>query len=95
MAHITGGGLIDNLPRILPDGCGAVIKQGSWTIPPLFRFLIDRAGLTMFDACHILNLGIGMVVVVAPERLEQLQHAIDEVTVVIGEVTQGSGVRLS
>ncbi len=95
LAHITGGGLIDNIPRILPDGCGAIVNPGSWTIPPLFQFLIDRAGLTMLDACRILNLGIGMVVVVAPERLEELQNAIDEVTFVIGEVNQGSGVRLS
>lgn len=94
LAHITGGGLIDNLPRILPDGCGADIDPESWELPPLFKFLISRAGLNTFDALNILNCGIGMVVVVSPDRLSDLQEAIAEETWVIGSVTEGAGVKI-
>ncbi len=94
LAHITGGGLVDNLPRVLPEGCGAVIDTSSWTRPPLFKFLVGLAGLTKHEAHQILNMGIGMVVIVAPDDLEALQAAIPESTSVIGRVTEGEGVTL-
>jgi phosphoribosylamine--glycine ligase / phosphoribosylformylglycinamidine cyclo-ligase len=95
LAHITGGGLIDNLPRILPDGCGAEIDPTSWDMPPLFKFLVARAGLSQFDAFNILNCGIGMVAVVAPDCVDAVREAIAEETWVIGTVTQGEGVRIA
>jgi phosphoribosylamine--glycine ligase/phosphoribosylformylglycinamidine cyclo-ligase len=94
LAHITGGGLVDNLPRVLPDGCGAVIETSSWNRPPLFKFLVGLAGLNKHEAHQILNMGIGMVVIVAPEDLDALQQAIPESTKVIGKVTEGEGVTL-
>ncbi len=94
LAHITGGGLIDNLPRVLPEGCGAVIETSSWTRPPLFKFLVGLAGLNKHEAHQILNMGIGMVVIVAPDDLEALQAAIPESTDVIGRVVEGDGVTL-
>ncbi len=94
LAHITGGGLVDNIPRILPMGCGAVIETSSWTRPPLFKFLVGLAGLNKQEAHQILNMGIGMVVVVAEQDLEETQAVIPEQTKVIGRVVEGEGVVL-
>ncbi|MEM9655334.1 MAG: phosphoribosylamine--glycine ligase [Actinomycetota bacterium] len=94
LAHITGGGLVDNLPRILPLGCGAVIETASWDRPPLFKFLVGLAGLNKHEAHQILNMGIGMVVVVAEQDLEETQDVIPERTTVIGRVVEGEGVVL-
>ncbi len=94
MAHITGGGLVDNLPRILPDGCGAVVDSTAWPRPPLFRLLVNKAGLNKFEAHQILNMGIGMVVVVSDDQAEALQAAIQEPTWIIGRVVAGDGVTI-
>ncbi len=94
LAHITGGGLVDNLPRVLPDGCGAVIETSAWPRPPLFRFLVRLAGLNKIEAHQIFNMGIGMVAIVAPDRFEEAKATIAEPTWVIGRVTEGDGVAL-
>ncbi|MCC6355666.1 MAG: phosphoribosylformylglycinamidine cyclo-ligase [Verrucomicrobiae bacterium] len=64
MAHITGGGLVDNLPRVLPDGARAIIDTKSWRVPPLFRTLRDRGGLGDAEAYQVFNMGIGFVLIV-------------------------------
>jgi len=94
MAHITGGGLTDNLPRVLPSDLDAVIDTASWTIPPLFRFLVDRAGMPLADARRSFNLGVGMVLI-APKAtagavLKDLAQA-GERPWVLGELAQGTG----
>ena len=94
LAHITGGGLVDNLPRVLPDGCGAVIDTASWNRPPLFKFLVGLAGLNKVEAHQILNMGIGMVAIVAAGDVEAVQELIPEPTKVIGRVVGGEGVTL-
>ncbi len=94
LAHITGGGLIDNLPRILPDGCGIELDPSTWEIPALFRFLITKGGLGTFEALNVLNCGIGMVAVAHPDRVDELVAAIAEPTWVIGTVTEGAEVRV-
>ncbi|MEM9564050.1 MAG: phosphoribosylamine--glycine ligase [Actinomycetota bacterium] len=94
LAHITGGGLVDNLPRILPDGCGARIDSSSWPRPPLFQFLVKMAGLNKVEAHQILNMGIGMVAVVAEDKVEAVRQAIPETTWVIGRVVPGRGVTI-
>ena len=94
LAHITGGGLVDNIPRILPMGCGAVIDTSSWTRPPLFRFLVGLAGLNKQEAHQILNMGIGMVVVIGEQDLDEVQAVIPEQATVIGRVVEGEGVVL-
>ncbi len=94
LAHITGGGLVDNLPRVLPDGCGAVIETSSWNRPPLFNFLVSMAGLNKIEAHQILNMGIGMVAIVDPTDLDAAQAAIPETTKVIGRVVDGEGVTI-
>jgi phosphoribosylaminoimidazole synthetase len=91
MAHITGGGLLDNLPRVLPAGVGAAVDTGSWPRSALFEWLITSAGLDTREAHRIFNCGVGMVCVVAPERVQALQDAIGEETWVIGETTRHSG----
>ncbi|MEZ5411531.1 MAG: phosphoribosylamine--glycine ligase [Acidimicrobiales bacterium] len=94
MAHITGGGFVDNIPRVLPPGCGAAIDSSAWRRPVLFNYLISRSGMTDDEAHRVLNCGVGMVVVVAPDQVDELQAAIPEPTWVIGEVTMGRSVSI-
>ncbi|MGD9702208.1 MAG: phosphoribosylamine--glycine ligase [Acidimicrobiia bacterium] len=90
LAHITGGGLPENVPRVLPAGCGARIDLGSWPVPPLFQLVQQLAtGLSVHELYRTLNMGIGMVAVVAPDDLETVQRAIGEETWLIGELVAG------
>ncbi|HSB85307.1 MAG TPA: phosphoribosylamine--glycine ligase [Ilumatobacteraceae bacterium] len=87
LAHITGGGLPENLPRVLPDECDAVVRLGSWPVPPLFELVRELATKMSTDELHrTLNMGIGMVVVCAPRDIDAVRAAIDEPTWVIGEL---------
>ena len=91
LAHITGGGLPENLPRILPPTLDAAVNLGSWPVPPLFRLVRETAiGLDTHELYRTLNMGIGMVAVCSPDRLSSLQAAIDEPTWVIGSLVTGS-----
>jgi phosphoribosylformylglycinamidine cyclo-ligase len=76
LAHITGGGITDNLPRILPEGMGAVVKVGSWDVPPLFRFLAEAGEVPEADMWRTFNMGVGMVAVVAAKRLGEVLEAV-------------------
>jgi phosphoribosylformylglycinamidine cyclo-ligase len=67
LAHITGGGLVDNLPRILPEGTAAAIEKGSWPVRPIFAMLAARGQVPEADLFRTFNMGIGMVLVTAPE----------------------------
>jgi hypothetical protein len=78
MAHITGGGLTDNLPRVLPDGLRAVIKVGAWEIPPVFRLLAEKGQVPEDDLWRTFNLGVGMVLVVPPKQLEKALRGLRE-----------------
>ena len=95
MAHITGGGLTDNLPRVLPKSLDAEIDTASWQIPALFRFLMEKGGLGIDDARQALNLGVGMVLVakadLAAEVLDRL-HESEEPAWILGRLTAGSGL---
>jgi phosphoribosylformylglycinamidine cyclo-ligase len=94
MAHITGGGFHDNLPRVLPRDCRAVIDPGSWEVPPLFRLLCSEAGVGRDEAYRVFNMGIGMVLVVAPGDLDALRRALrrrGEDAPVVGEIRRGRG----
>ena len=75
-AHITGGGLIDNPPRVFPRGTAAEIQLGSWPIPPLFRVLASRGRLKLTEAYRTFNMGIGMIVVVARQDVARVRRAI-------------------
>ncbi len=94
MAHITGGGLTDNLPRVLPAHLDAAIDTGSWQVPPLFQYLMAKGGLGLEDARRSFNLGVGMVLIVRGEEagavLSDL-HAAGEPAWVMGELVPGTG----
>jgi phosphoribosylamine--glycine ligase/phosphoribosylaminoimidazole synthetase len=90
LAHITGGGLIDNVPRVLPADCDASITLGSWPMPPLFRLVQEVAtGMSQEELYRTLNMGIGMVIVVDADRVPELRERINEPSWVIGEVIAG------
>ena len=90
LAHITGGGLPENLPRVLPDDVDAVVELGSWPVPPLFALVREVAvGLDTHELYRTLNMGIGMVVVCSPTDADAVQGLIDEPTWRIGELTPG------
>jgi phosphoribosylaminoimidazole (AIR) synthetase len=94
LAHITGGGFIDNIPRILPEGCGGVVRKASWKVPALFTLIQTLGEIDPDEMYQVFNMGVGMVAVVAPEKLADFQAAIAEPTWVIGEVVAGDGVAL-
>ena len=74
MAHITGGGFFDNIPRVVPENLEVIVKSGSWPVPPIFD-VIARAGGVSFDEMHrVFNMGIGMVVFVSPSSLSQISR---------------------
>ncbi|MBN2500812.1 MAG: phosphoribosylamine--glycine ligase [Anaerolineales bacterium] len=92
LAHLTGGGFVDNIPRVLPPGCGAKVNSESWPVLPIFR-LIQKAGqISEIEMYHVFNMGIGIVAMIAPQDLETVQAGIPEETWVIGEVYTGKGV---
>jgi phosphoribosylaminoimidazole synthetase len=91
LAHITGGGLPENLPRVLPDGIDAQVRLGSWPVPPLFRLVRELAtGVDIHELHRMLNMGIGMVVVCDPAAVADVQASIREETWVIGSLVSGT-----
>jgi phosphoribosylformylglycinamidine cyclo-ligase len=95
MAHITGGGFHENIPRVLPKGLGVKINKGSWNIPPVFDLLRKKGNLPEDEMYNVFNMGIGMVLVVAKEKTEYIMTSLKEMDCdasIIGEVTEGEGV---
>lgn len=90
MAHITGGGLIENIPRVLPDGLGVVLDASTWTLPPVFSWLMKTGGIVPYEMARTFNVGLGMVVVVPADKA---QEAVDilreggETVYTVGTVT--------
>ena len=78
MAHITGGGMPGNLPRVLPKGLGADLTLGSWEVPPLFRLIQERGGIEEDEMFRVFNMGVGMIVVVAPETAPEVMGLVPE-----------------
>jgi len=98
LAHITGGGLTENLPRILPDDLGADIDLGAWSLPPVFGWLAQQGGIAQAEMLKTFNAGIGMVLIVAPEQAEALTALLTDAgerVCRLGHVTQGAGIRYS
>ncbi|MCD5325346.1 MULTISPECIES: phosphoribosylformylglycinamidine cyclo-ligase [Pontibacillus] len=95
MAHITGGGFEENIPRMLPDGLGVTIQRNSWAIPPIYDFLMERSSVSSKEMYSIFNMGIGMAIVVRESDVEMalslLEEALEEAWV-IGSVTGTEGV---
>jgi len=98
VAHITGGGLTENLPRVLPEGLGCEIDLAAWALPPVFGWLAEIGGIEQAELLRTFNAGIGMALVVAPKRAEALADdlmAAGERVIRIGRVTATPGVAYS
>ena len=95
LAHITGGGLTENLPRVLPEGLGATIDLDAWALPPVFGWLAGTADMAEAELLKTFNCGIGLIVVAAADRAAALKAVLEaegETVTVIGEVGAGQGV---
>jgi phosphoribosylformylglycinamidine cyclo-ligase len=93
LAHITGGGVTDNLPRVLPEGTSAEIVRGGWSVPPLFAWLVAAGGVPREDAWRTFNMGMGLLAVVAPgdvdALLSGLRTAGETGATVVGRIVTG------
>jgi len=87
MAHITGGGITENLPRILPEGTAARVRTLSWTIPRVFTWLQESGRVPMPDMMRTFNMGVGLVVAVSPDKADQVKSALGGN--IIGEIVPG------
>ena len=95
LAHITGGGLTENPPRVLPEGLACEIDLGTWTLPPVFRWLATTANMAEAELLKTFNCGIGMMLVVAEDRAEALAALLAEAGETVtrmGRVVEGQGV---
>lgn len=93
MAHITGGGLVGNIPRILPDGCRAIIRKSAWPVPKIFSYLAETGNILEDECWRVFNMGIGYVLVVAPyyaEHVTRILRRSGETVYKIGKVAKGS-----
>ncbi|HOC68123.1 MAG TPA: phosphoribosylformylglycinamidine cyclo-ligase [Candidatus Hydrogenedentes bacterium] len=94
MAHITGGGITDNLPRILPEGLSAEIDLGAWTVPPLFQFLQEQGNVEDMEMLHTFNMGQGFLFVIPADQIDRLQETIGlagQQCYFVGKIIQGDG----
>ena len=93
MAHITGGGFYDNIPRVLPTGTGAVIERRMWNPPAIFSYIQSVGNIADHEIYRTLNMGIGMVLIVPREQAVAVTDALNtagESAVLLGEVVRGS-----
>ncbi len=98
LAHITGGGLTENLPRILPEGLGAEIDLNAWDLPPVFRWMAETGGIAEAEMLKTFNCGIGMIVVCADDRADELAALLAEAGETVsrlGTVTDTPGMAYS
>jgi phosphoribosylformylglycinamidine cyclo-ligase len=93
-AHITGGGFVENLPRILPPGSGAQIRRGSWPEPAIFGLVRGASGASEDDMFSTFNMGVGMVLAATPDHVEEILRRSEGRAFAIGEVASGAGVDL-
>ena len=89
LAHITGGGLVDNVPRMLPDGFAARLDRSTWSAPPIFDHLVDAGSVAVAERYRAFNMGIGLVLAIAQQQANDVVDAIEGARV-IGEVVRKS-----
>lgn len=95
LAHLTGGGLIDNLPRILPEGLGAVVQRGTWPVLPIFRLIQRLGSVDEAEMFRVFNMGMGMLVVLPAQQVELARAVLSE-SCLVGEIIAGaSGVTIT
>ncbi|MFT6932768.1 MAG: phosphoribosylformylglycinamidine cyclo-ligase [Paracoccaceae bacterium] len=98
LAHITGGGVTENVPRVLPDGMGVSVNLDAWELPPVFRWLAETGGMAQSELLKTFNSGIGMVLVVDPAKAAEitgLLRDLGETVYTLGHVTDTPGVHYS
>ncbi|MBY5975434.1 phosphoribosylformylglycinamidine cyclo-ligase [Phaeobacter italicus] len=98
LAHITGGGLTENLPRVLPEDLGADIDLNAWELPPVFKWMAETGGIAEAEMLKTFNCGIGMILSVSAERADELIQVLEaegETVSRLGTVTAGAGMRYS
>ncbi|MGA2315898.1 MAG: phosphoribosylformylglycinamidine cyclo-ligase [Thermodesulfobacteriota bacterium] len=89
IAHITGGGITGNLPRIIPKGCKAIVHRGAWDIPPIFSFVKEKGKISEEEMLRTFNNGIGVILIVRPKEVEDILgrlRSLSEKAFIIGEV---------
>jgi phosphoribosylformylglycinamidine cyclo-ligase len=91
VVHITGGGMTENIPRVIPKGLGVEISKGSWEIPPMYKWLQETGNISEAEMMRTFNMGVGLIAVVSPDRVAAAQAADPELFVV-GKVVEGKGV---
>jgi phosphoribosylformylglycinamidine cyclo-ligase/phosphoribosylamine--glycine ligase/phosphoribosylformylglycinamidine cyclo-ligase len=89
LVHLTGGGFIENIPRVLPTALGAIIHRDAWPVPPLFQLIQRHSHVPNEEMYRVFNMGIGMLVIIAPEQTRAVQDAIGEETWIVGELVSG------
>ncbi|MBN1122639.1 MAG: phosphoribosylformylglycinamidine cyclo-ligase [Anaerolineae bacterium] len=92
LAHITGGGVYDNLPRILPGGLGATIRRGTWPEPPIFDLIRQRGKIDPREMFHVFNMGLGMLVVVPPGDVSTAQSTLPGTVHLVGQIVDNQGI---
>ena len=94
LAHITGGGFVDNLPRVLPKNCDVIIRKGSWDMLPIFQIIAAKSGVPDAELYQVFNMGIGMTAIVSADKVDAVLRFIkmhNHSAWQIGEVTRGRG----
>ena len=94
MSHITGGGFWENIPRVLPEDCKAVVKSDSWQWPVVFNWLMEKGNISEFEMYRTFNCGVGMVVALPADKVEsalKLLNAEGEKAWLIGDIAKRSG----
>jgi phosphoribosylformylglycinamidine cyclo-ligase len=95
MAHVTGGGLTENVPRMLPAGCDAVVDRSRWLVPPLFRVIQNRGSIDEAEMFRAFNMGIGLVLACAARDLDRVRELLgrsgEPDAPEIGRVVEGRG----
>jgi len=89
LAHITGGGITENLPRTLPDGCAADVDLEAWDVPPIFRLLQQRGAIARDEMFRAFNMGVGLVIVCAAADAERVRDAAGAEAFRLGSVVAG------
>jgi phosphoribosylformylglycinamidine cyclo-ligase len=95
IAHITGGGFVDNIPRVLPKNCDVLIRKGTWDVPPIFELIRANGGVPEDELYQVFNMGIGMVIIVAADKADEIVRCIrgqKHKAWLIGQVAKGRGV---
>ena len=95
LAHITGGGFVDNIPRVLPKVCDVIVRKGTWDVPPIFELIRANGGVPEDELYQVFNMGIGMVLIVAADKADEVARCIrgqKQKAWLIGQVVKGRGV---